>query len=212
MQGHIAKPLDVARLVQELQRYRPRPAPPPPHPVLDLQTGLRQFDGQSALYRRTLQGFANQYAAGLAGWSGWLAAGQWAELRRAAHTLQGLAATLGARPLHQTALALERSAVTSEAEGARQHLGRTEAALALVQADIHAALAQSWDVSPPRQIGPGDVAELQQLLAQSDSRALDWWQAHGAHSGLDASLQQRLASALEALDFDGAAQALKDRA
>lgn len=209
MQGHIAKPLDVARLVRELQRYRPRPTP---RPVLDLQAGLRQFDGQSALYRRTLQGFADQYATGLAAWSDWLAAGSWVELRRAAHTLQGLAATVGAQPLHQVALALERSAAATEADAAGQHLGRVEAALALVQADIQAALARSWDTRAPWPAGPGDVAELQQLLAQSDSRALDWWQAHGAHSGLDAGLQQRLDSALAALDFDAAARALKDHA
>ncbi|HEY8878825.1 MAG TPA: response regulator [Roseateles sp.] len=210
MQGHIAKPLDVNHLVRELQRYRPRPAPPPPVPTLDLQGGLRQFDGQALLYRRTLQGFADQYAAGLGGWAGLPAAGSWAELRRAAHTLQGLAATIGAQPLHQAALALERSAATSDAEGAGRHLGRTEAALALVQADIQAALARPWEGAAPRATGPGDLEELRQLLAQSDSRALDWWQAHGAHSGLDADLQQRLEHALAALDFDAAAAALKD--
>jgi signal transduction histidine kinase/DNA-binding response OmpR family regulator len=211
MQGHIAKPLDVARLVQELQRYRPRPAPTPPRSALDLQAGLRRFDGQSALYRRTLQGFADQYASGVAGWSDWLVAGQWAELRRAAHTLQGLAATVGAQPLHHIALALERSAAASEADGAGQHLGRVEAALALVQSDIQAALARPAEAGEPSRAGPGDLAELQRLLTQSDSRALDWWQAHGADSGLDARLQQRLEQALAALDFDSAARALEDR-
>lgn len=213
MQGHIAKPLDVNRLVRELQRYRPaaKPAvPQPPRPTLDLQVGLRQFDGQSALYRRTLRGFADQYAAGLGSWSGWLASGDWVELRRAAHTLQGLAATLGAQPLHQAALALERSAAAADADGAGRHLGRVEPALGLLQAEIDTALARNWDAATaPRPSGPGDVAELQQLLAQSDSRALDWWQAHGAHSGLSPELRQRLDRALAALDFDAAALALK---
>ncbi len=213
MQGHIAKPLDVARLVRELQHYRPRPAPPPPRPTLDLQAGLRQFDGQSALYRRTLQGFADQYAVGLAGWDDWLADGNWVELRRAAHTLQGLAAMLGAQPLHQVALALERSAAVADADSAGRHLGRVEPALGLLQTEIHAALAHSWDgATAPRTHGPGDLAELRQLLVQSDSRALDWWQAHGAHSGLAPELRQRLDQALAALDFDAAALALKGKA
>ncbi|WP_457446224.1 response regulator [Roseateles sp. P5_E4] len=216
MQGHIAKPLDVARLVRELQRYRPAakpPAPLPPRPALDLQTGLRQFDGQTALYRRTLQGFADQYTAGLAGWSDWLAAGNWAELRRAAHTLQGLAATLGAQPLHQAALALERSAAAADADSASRHLGRVEPALALLQTEIQAALARNWDAAAaPRPGGPGDVAELHRLLTQSDSRALDWWQAHGAHSGLAPDVRQRLEEALAALDFDAAALVLKGMA
>jgi len=211
MQGHIAKPLDVNRLVRELQPYRPRPAPA--RPALDLQAGLRRFDGQSALYRRTLQGFSDQYAGGLADWSAWLAAGNWAELRRAAHTLQGLAATLGAHPLHAVALALERSAAVNDADSAGRHLERVEPALALLQAEIQAALQRSWDAAAaPRASGPGDVAELHQLLAQSDSRALDWWQAHGAHSGLAPELHQRLDRALAALDFDAAALALKGQA
>ncbi|MGQ3055550.1 MAG: response regulator, partial [Roseateles sp.] len=211
MQGHIAKPLDVSRLVRELQRYHPLPEPPaPPQPLtLDLRLGLGRFDGQTALYRRTLQGFADQYAAGLGGWSDWLASGNWSELRRAAHTLQGLAATLGAQPLHQLALALERSASVADAASAGTQLGRVEAGLSLLQAEVQATLARPWDDPAPRVAGPGDLAELRRLLAQSDSRALDWWQAHGAHSGLAPELQQRLDRMLAALDFDAAALALK---
>ncbi|KQW43490.1 MULTISPECIES: response regulator [unclassified Roseateles] len=218
MQGHIAKPLDVGRLVRELQRYRPLPEPPespvssPQRLTLDVRLGLGRFDGQTALYRRTLQGFADQYAAGLGGWSDWLANGDWAELRRAAHTLQGLAATLGAQPLHQLALALERSASAADAASAGTQLGRVEAGLALLQAEIQATLARPWDEPARRVAGPGDLDELHQLLAQSDSRALDWWQAHGAHSGLKPELQQRLDRALAALDFDAAALALKSGA
>lgn len=211
MQGHIAKPLDVARLVRELQRYRTAAPAVPAAPVLDLAAGLRQFDGQATLYRRTLQGFAVQYADGLAAWVAWLAQGEWAELRRAAHTLQGLAATLGAQPLHRVALALERSAVTTDAEGAAAHLARVEAGLNLLLAEVREALAQDAEgaVPAPRPPGPGDLAELHQLLSQSDSRALDWWQAHGPHSGLDAATRQRLEQALAVLDFDAASLALK---
>jgi two-component system sensor histidine kinase/response regulator len=212
MQGHIAKPLDVARLVRELQRYLPRPAPAPAAPVLDMATGLRQFDGQAALYRRTLQGFADQYDGGLAAWPGWLAAGDWAELRRAAHTLQGLAATLGAQPLHRMALALERSAAAADASAASTHLGRVDAALATLLGEVRQALAAAAAPPGPTAHGPGDLAELHQLLSQSDSRALDWWQAHGAHSGLDDPTRRRLEQALAALDFDAAALALKDTA
>lgn len=209
MQGHIAKPLDVARLVRELQRYRPAGDAVPRSPTLDMQLGLRQFDGQAALYRRTLQAFADQYADGLAAWPAWLARGDWVELRRAAHTLQGLAATLGAQPLRQAALALERSAAAADAAPAGAQLERVRAGLALLLAEVQAALARPWDdAAPPGVSGPGDIEELRLLLAQSDSRALDWWQTHGPGSGLDAELRRRLDLALAALDFDAAAQAL----
>lgn len=207
MQGHIAKPLDITHLVRELQRYVP-PPPAATAPVLDMATGLRQFDGQAALYRRTLQGFATQYAAGLSGWAAWLAGGEWAELRRAAHTLQGLAATLGAQPLHRTALALERSAAAGDAGAASSLLGRAEAALATLMGEVRQALAQPAPEAAAAQ-GPGDLAELQRLLSHSDSRALDWWQAHGPHCGLDATTRHRLDLALAALDFDAAALVLK---
>jgi len=110
-------------------------------------------------------------------------------------------------------LALERCAAAADAGGAGTHLGRVEAALALLQAEIAAVLVRDWgQASAPRQPGPGDLGELRQLLAQSDSRALDWWQAHGAHSGLSADTRHRLDEALAALDFDTAAGVLKDAA
>lgn len=219
MQGHIAKPLDVGRLVRELQRYRQPPPSGPVPPVLDMALGLRQFDGQAALYHRTLQGFADHYADGLAGWADWLAQGDWAELRRGAHTLQGLAATLGAQPLHRAAVALERSAAAADGSAAAGQLARVQAAFATLLAELRLALR---DTAPPEPAAPAgapadladvpDLAELRQLLSESDSRALDWWQAHGARAGLDATTVKRLTLALDAMDFDAAAQALDARA
>jgi hypothetical protein len=70
-------------------------------------------------------------------------------------------------------------------------------------------LARDDDGAAASAGGPGDLAELRRLLSQSDSRALDWWQAHGAHSGLDAATMQRLEQALAVLDFDAAAALLE---
>jgi HPt (histidine-containing phosphotransfer) domain-containing protein len=212
MQGHIAKPLDVTRLVRELQRYRPPPPPEPAPPVLDMGAALRQFDGQAALYRRTLQAFAEQYATGVAGWAAWQHSGDWAELRRAAHTLQGLAATIGAQPLHRLALALERSAASADAAATGRQLEHVDEALTTLLGEIRAALARQDVSEPPAGSRPGDLAELQHLLSQSDSRALDWWQAHGPHAALDDATRRRLQQALAALDFDAALLALKDTA
>lgn len=209
MQGHIAKPLDSARLVRELQRYQSLPAQPPAAPVLDMASGLRHFDGLAALYRRTLEGFAAQYAGGLGEWAGWLQRGEWAELRRAAHTLQGLAATVGAQPLHRAALALERSAAAADAGTAAGQLARAASGLEALLAEVRTVLADGGAAPEPQ--GPGDIAELHRLLTQSDSRALDWWQSHGAHTGLDAGITQRLQQALASLDFDAALHALEGK-
>lgn len=211
MQGHIAKPLDVAHLVRELQRYR-QPGTLGDGPALDLTAGLRQFSGQAALYQRTMRGFADQYADGLAGWVDWLRRGEWSELRRAAHTLQGLAATLGAQPLHRAALALERCAATGDVAGAGHLLGRVEMGLLTVRNEIRSALPPRDEPrsAPAAGAAPADLAELRLLLSQSDSGALDWWETHGPHSGLDAATTRRLDEALAVLDFDRAARVLGD--
>ncbi|MDR7332415.1 response regulator [Roseateles asaccharophilus] len=209
MQGHIAKPLDLAVLVRELQQYR-QPSVAGSAPALDLNAGLRQFAGQTALYQRTLRGFADQYGPGLQAWTAWLEGADWVELRRAAHTLQGLAATLGAQSLHRAALGLERCAAAADARGSAQQLARVEAVLVRLLDEIRATLPEHSQ--PPTAGDAGDLAELRHLLSQSDSRALDWWQAHGRHSGLNAETRQRLQQALDALDFDAAAHALKESA
>jgi CheY-like chemotaxis protein len=211
MQGHIAKPLDVARLMRELERYRPASAPAPMAPVLDVTLGLRQFDGQAALYRRTLRHFADQYAGGIADWPAWIASGEWTELRRAAHTLQGLGATLGAQGLHRAALALERSAAASDAPAAGRQFGAVAESLGRLLEEIDLVLAEPADTPVDAQ-SAADLAELRQLLAHSDSRALDWWQAHGDKAGLDASTHDRVDKALAAMDFDAALLALKGSA
>jgi HPt (histidine-containing phosphotransfer) domain-containing protein len=194
--------------MRELERYRPTPAPSPAAPVLDVTAGLRQFDGQAALYRRTLRHFADQYAGGIADWSAWITSGEWTELRRAAHTLQGLGATLGAQGLHRAALALERSAAASDAPAAGPQLGVVAESLARLLEEIGLVLGEPADAPVDAQ-SAGDLAELRQLLAHSDSRALDWWQAHGGRAGLDESTHDRVDRALAAMDFDAALLALE---
>ncbi|HEY0953117.1 MAG TPA: hypothetical protein VGE36_00065, partial [Roseateles sp.] len=98
----------------------------------------------------------------------------------------------------------------ADAPGSAQQLARVEALLARLLDEIRAALPEHAP-APPAEAG-GDLAELRHLLSQSDSRALDWWQAHGRHSGLAPATQQRLQQALDALDFDAAAEALRESA
>ncbi|MFG6466682.1 hybrid sensor histidine kinase/response regulator [Roseateles sp. BYS87W] len=210
MQGHITKPLDMTHLVRSLQPFLPQAAPAAPELVLDHALGLRQFDGHAALYQRTLRAFSDQYADGLGAWSGWLADGQWAELRRGAHTLQGLAATLGARPLHRAALALEMSAAAADAGHATPLLQGVCAALAALQATLASAADTLAPAAPPLAPSgtPADLQALRDLLAQSDSRALDWWQAHGRAAALSPEARQGVDAALGVMDFDAAAAAL----
>ena len=63
---------------------------------------------------------------------------------------------------------------------------------------VRATLGEA--AAAPSAQAAGDLDTLQDLLGHSDSRALDWWQAHGAHSGLDAAVVARLERALSVVE------------
>lgn len=239
MQGHIAKPLDLPLLVRELQGLRrtsadvdpPRPGlagPPserwPRIPGIDHVRGLVFFDQQLPLYRRSLAAFAEQYDGGLETWANWITQGSWPELRRAAHTLQGLAATMGAQGLHDEVLQLELAAARQDDARARSLLPDVAHALARLVADIHTALDSlpGWMTVPsaPQRApsaSPGSsddqalLERLSQWLHQSDSQALACWQEHQRRFMRLMPLEawQQMDRALKAVDFDAALRTLQ---
>jgi signal transduction histidine kinase/CheY-like chemotaxis protein len=244
MQGHIAKPLDIEQLVRVLRAYRPvgnaapapatpaapLQAPAPQHPAavvadwpaidgINIERGLLHFDFSHGLYRRSLRQFAEQYRDGLTDWRSALAADDWVLLRRAAHTLQGPAATLGADPVHLRALDIERAALAHQADRVRAELPALERDLAAL---VHAIL-QALDELPEQlqsshaplspQAGPAPghahrpaLDRLRRLLDRSDSEALDWWQQAREQlaPALGHDLARQLEQAMAALDFDAA--------
>jgi two-component system, sensor histidine kinase and response regulator len=254
MQDYITKPLVPADLYATLARWRSRGSPamhgllsgegsvqtlPVPAPVpapgalpavegLDMARLLAHCDHNPALARRLLRGMAQDYADGLAAWHDWLAQGAWADLRHAAHTLQGLAGTLAAADLRSAAQALEQAAVAQDAALVSRHLPQTEAhlarlliALQAVRSQIDDAPAEPVDAqpdtgaaaggrpAPPAQLAQAAAADLDalsSLLADSDSRAVDWWQTHepALAAQLDPVALRGLSRAIARFDFDAA--------
>ena len=162
---------------------------------------------------------AQDYADGLAGWHAWVAAGDWASLRQAAHTLQGLAGTLAADALRSAAQALEQAAVAQDTAAAGPLLQATESHLAGLLIALHAVRTQIADApaapagvpvaappAPADAAAAPDLSELASLLGDSDSRAIDWWQAHEpALAGrLDPVALRGLSRAISRFDFDAA--------
>ncbi|BAL93504.1 response regulator [Rubrivivax gelatinosus] len=145
MQGHISKPLDVAALEAALAPFVRAPLAAP---VLDLDQALRLVGGSAELLERTLSAFAAEYGAGIAAWAAWRDQGRWPELRRAAHTLQGLAGTVGAAALRERALALERAAARQDAAVAAAAWRPLDDALGEVLAAIGPALRSLGAGSP----------------------------------------------------------------
>ncbi|HUN90471.1 MAG TPA: response regulator [Burkholderiaceae bacterium] len=245
MQGHIAKPIDVAELIRALQPFRarrdsapaeaPRAEAPPPRavaapvgpealpqvPGIDTARALAHFDGNVSLYRRTLQGFSREQGDIAVPWREWAQHGRWEELRRAAHTLQGLSAAIGARALREDVLAVELAAAARDEKAVVAALPAAAARLAELAARIDEALqtAPPWlhadeaahaddeaDEMDPAQALQG----LRELLAASDSQSVSWWQAHQAvlKAQLGPVASRRLAQAMSGLDFDAALAAL----
>ena len=187
---------------------------------VDTQRVLAHCDGNAALARRLLRGFGNDHAAGVADWARWIDAGDWPTLARAAHTLRGLAGTLGADELRDASAGLEAAIQVADAEAARPALSALDNALARVLNAL-IAVSEQLSVSPMTTVQAGppgqaprppkpDLETLAQLLRDSDSNALDWW--HQNERALMAHLPpvplRQLSAAMSRVDFDAALHAL----
>ncbi|MEO8249334.1 MAG: response regulator [Burkholderiales bacterium] len=187
MQGHITKPIDPADLYAKLERYRPAaiapakaadvvleslfPEPPPEsEPILfestalpdaaelDTAHALRRFGGNVKLYQRTLRGFRRDYAAGVNEWNNLLESPPpRAQLRREAHTLGGLAGTIGATRVQSLSQAFEMQVALADSDPAA---ARSAAALL---SSINEALARvnlAIEDAMPSAVAPTTIGPL----------------------------------------------------
>ena len=124
MDDHLAKPIDVHALVATVLRHAHpgSPAPTPlaeatpestasshEPPVLALEQALARIAGHRALYAQMARLFAQEQGESVRLLREALAQGDRVEAARAAHTLKGVAATLGAEALSAIAAQFERA-------------------------------------------------------------------------------------------------------
>ncbi len=130
MNDHVAKPIDPDDLFTALIRWLPKrgddgPATPHPAPapstlppipaagqddarrILDPEAGLRRVLGKQGTYHTLLHRFVSQHADAATRIAGFIASGDGASATREAHTLKGVAGTLGARDVQARAADLE---------------------------------------------------------------------------------------------------------
>ncbi len=203
MNDHIPKPIDPHQLFGVLRRWirrgghveggeisdgaaAPAPAPAetaegPPLDIagVDTAAGLRLTGGSRSRYESLLRKFAERYDGAVRAMGLSLAGGDAATAERGAHSLKGVAATLGARDLAEAAAKAEIAIRTGE--GVEDALHALSAALDPVVKSILVALPEEEGGNGKDRPPGGDpitvvepLTRLKQLLETDDGEAADF--------------------------------------
>ncbi|MBB1089682.1 response regulator [Rhodopseudomonas palustris] len=187
---------------------------------IDTQAGLARVGGNIRFYQHMLDSFYTQFKDAQITLTTALAQDDWNTLITTAHTLKGLAGTLGMVHLAPAATAFEQTAKTRALDIAH-HLPSLLAQLqpVLEQLQHLAAIENSTlmisasDVSPifDMTATQSDLRYFCQLLAEGDVEAIDMWIRHADAFAriLPFATMQRVKRALDSFDFDTALILLK---
>jgi two-component system, sensor histidine kinase and response regulator len=249
MNGHISKPIDPDVLYATLAEYltlsaaerrgpvtaadprmgiatKPQDAMALPQIVgLDSATGLRHANGNKQLYERLLRRFSVDFAGFATRMEATLQAGNHDEALRQAHTLKGLAATLGAHEIRALATGLEQGLREQDWRLAQEQLTDIGDALEALLSAINmvfvegtaldSALAPNDTVATPAQTPPATPIEqwlprLKELLSCGDTDARTLWEAEktGIGDQLPPPVVEEVSKAIERFDFEGALEGL----
>jgi HPt (histidine-containing phosphotransfer) domain-containing protein len=126
---------------------------------LDVQGGLRRVMGQQERYRALLRNFAQEQSDALRRIHSAIAAGELKTAERIAHTLKGLAGTIGAQHLVDLADAVEAALHAGQSQIDTTALGT--ALSGQIQA-IEAALART--TTAPAQLEKPELVDVQAML------------------------------------------------
>jgi two-component system sensor histidine kinase/response regulator len=232
MNDHIGKPIDPRQLWSTLLAWikprsehtpRTRPlrtadGPMPPAllavPGLDVRIGLDRLLGKTSSYVGLLRRFVSSQSATEGAFAAALSAGDTAEARRFAHTLKGLAATIGAMPLRDAAARLEHALEPGQSSPAVES-AQIETMLAL------RCLLDPLAAALPAESEPEQAVVVDPLVLREACAALEAALTEGSFEAQHLLLQhaallaaafgprvEPIRSCVGNFDFDGALQAL----
>ncbi len=198
MNDHISKPINVRNMFEIMAKWiapvegtnlaeqpvagsdtRHSSAPELPQlPGFDTAIGLHSTQGDLQLYRRLLQRFAHEYENFAEQVTAALDSADWELAHRLAHTLKGLAGSLGARAVQLAATELDMACRQQLMADARQQLSLTCEQLQPALAGLQ-QLDSAPEKLPPEPLEQPDedlnelLQNLQQLLQEYDTQAAE---------------------------------------
>jgi signal transduction histidine kinase/HPt (histidine-containing phosphotransfer) domain-containing protein len=213
MNEHVGKPFDLDHLVGVLQRLtgravtalaqplRPWPARIEPG-AIEPDAALRRLGGRSDVYRRLLADLVADLGRWPGQWRALAAAGRADELRREAHALKGVAATLGAGRLSAQAAAAEHAlAGKPTPEAVDTALNGLWVAMAEALPPLRSLAAQLQDTTPAAAGGDAAAEPLDRLLRKLEQHlAEDDMDAQATLDRLRAAHGDRLGTQLAPLE------------
>ena len=252
MNDHISKPIDPENMYTVLAKWiHPDPAllsesaaaivasrlasipdslaiPPPQEfpsiPGMNTQSGLRNMNGDTKLYMEILSKFARSQRESYQTMVNLLDASEWSTLERTAHTLKGIAATIGATNLSESARSVEN--------GAGMGMGRDRLRVLIEKTSQELdAVLMSLDTVIPKQTEPNlsggaseedgvtDMEALTPLFRQAaeflrtfdpEAEASVVGMEIFVKSGIDRERLRKLKQFLEAYDYEACLKTLQD--
>ena len=216
MNDHIAKPINVQDMFRCMANWISPASPVPvesptssaesPIPELngiDTAGGLARTLGKHDLYLKLLRRFRLSHAHFVSEFDAAVDSENWELASRMAHTLKGLAGSIGAHALQQASAALEdqtrdQSVTTDARSTAAVEMARVLDALAVLDETGTVAVEDESDIADARVI----LAELVQRLGDFDAGAVETLERN-RNMLCAASSSERLESLEQALgDFD----------
>ena len=234
MDDHVGKPVVPEVLYQTMLKWiapraQPVPVPaaavvavpdagpdalPPVIPGVDLDRGLRNLAGRSALLRKLLLEFARDHAGDAQALRHAARHGDVMLVRRLAHTLKGVSGTVGAMSVQAQAAAVETAVAASGLAGSAAAVDELVRSLDTLMREIEAWRVRETPgperpaLAPPAQTDREAVLQqchrLERLLLDMSPDAGQAAAALLPMLGADDTLGQTLLAEAEAFDFDKA--------
>jgi HPt (histidine-containing phosphotransfer) domain-containing protein len=234
MNDHVGKPIDVNELFSTLVRWLKRSAGeavvsaaevsqedvPIRIPGVDVEKALRRVGGSIKLYKKLLSRFRETQIDAVHRIKEAISRAETETAQREAHTLKGLAGSVGATGLAECASTVENLLKTKESAGLDQALASLEKSLSDFVASLPESAPEAGSDRAPQTTAqkPVDPAalgvalsDLAKLIARDDTRAAKAFEAISGdlRAAGQGERSKQLQNLLARYDFESAAAVLK---